>query len=388
MLIITALSVGQISYENALALAIGANVGTTITAIIGSMSSNIVGKRLAGAHLIFNFVTGLIAIVFMSQIMLSVEYISSIVGIAEDDYTLKLAVSHTIFNVIGVLVMVPFIGKLVVFLEKTLKHSDKKIKSDAEGAKYLNDSVLELPTTSIAAILRESKHLYNNAFEIIAHGLNVKRSNIVSSISIEEVIKDSYSDTAVDMDLFYEKKIKGIYGEIIDFATKAQSDMTPQNIKILYDIKIANRDLVEAVKDTKHLQKNLLKYAHSDNEHINEQYSSIRTGLSELLRKINIIATTDEDDVIILLLAKAKIHAERYDIVANGTLDNLIRKSLITNEMATSLMNDSSYAYDISIKLTEMAEIIFGNKDEDMRAFGEDMMMSDDDIQSILDKKD
>lgn len=186
MLIITALSVGQISYENALALAIGANVGTTITAIIGSMSSNIVGKRLAGAHLIFNFVTGLIAIVFMSQIMLSVEYISSIVGIAEDDYTLKLAVSHTIFNVIGVLVMVPFIGKLVVFLEKTLKHSDKKIKSDAEGAKYLNDSVLELPTTSIAAILRESKHLYNNAFEIIAHGLNVKRSNIVSSISIEE----------------------------------------------------------------------------------------------------------------------------------------------------------------------------------------------------------
>ena len=65
VLIITALSVGQISYENALALAIGANVGTTITAILGSMSSNIVGKRLAGAHLIFNMVTALIAIASM-----------------------------------------------------------------------------------------------------------------------------------------------------------------------------------------------------------------------------------------------------------------------------------------------------------------------------------
>ena len=59
VLTITALASGQIGYENALALAIGANVGTTITAIIGSFSSNEQGKRLAVAHLIFNLVTGL-----------------------------------------------------------------------------------------------------------------------------------------------------------------------------------------------------------------------------------------------------------------------------------------------------------------------------------------
>ena len=51
VLILTALAAGQITYENALALAIGANVGTTITAIIGSLSANVEGKRLAGAHL-------------------------------------------------------------------------------------------------------------------------------------------------------------------------------------------------------------------------------------------------------------------------------------------------------------------------------------------------
>ena len=54
VLTITALAVGQITYENALALAIGANVGKTRTAIIGSMSANEQGKRLAAAHLIFN----------------------------------------------------------------------------------------------------------------------------------------------------------------------------------------------------------------------------------------------------------------------------------------------------------------------------------------------
>jgi len=203
VLIITALAASQISYENALALAIGANVGTTITAIMGAMSSNIVGKRLAGAHLIFNVVTGLIAIIFMSQIMFFVDWISNIVGISNDDYTLKLAVFHTIFNVIGVAVMVPFIGKLVTFLERTLKDKSTADATHFDTTQYLNVSVLELPAISMAAILRETKHLYENAFEIITHGLNLKRENILSDSPLEEIVKDRYSKNAIDIDDFY-----------------------------------------------------------------------------------------------------------------------------------------------------------------------------------------
>ena len=95
ILAITALAADQVTYQNALALAIGSNVGTTITAILGSMSSNVQGKRLAAAHLIFNAVTALIAIVFIYQIGQGVNLISAWVGIADDDYTLKLAVFHT-----------------------------------------------------------------------------------------------------------------------------------------------------------------------------------------------------------------------------------------------------------------------------------------------------
>jgi len=102
VLILTALAAGQITYENALALAIGANVGTCITAILGALSANVEGKRLAAAHLIFNVSTGVIAIVFISQFLWGVEYISAMVGIADDDYTLKLAVFHTLFNITGV----------------------------------------------------------------------------------------------------------------------------------------------------------------------------------------------------------------------------------------------------------------------------------------------
>ncbi|MEA1914046.1 MAG: Na/Pi symporter [Campylobacterota bacterium] len=387
VLIITALAAGQISYENALALAIGANVGTTITAIIGAMSSNIVGKRLAGAHLIFNLTTGLIAIVLMQQIMFSVDYVSQFAGIAADDYTLKLAVFHTIFNLIGVLVMVPFINILVTFLENTLVEKNVPQKN-THTVRYLNESVLEFPSTSLISIIKESKHLYDNAFETIAHGLNMKKSTIISSISIHEVTDHPYDKNLFDIDDSYNRKIKGIYGEIIDFATRAQSTIPSSYIEELYRIKLANRNIVEAVKDTKHLQKNLFNYSKSTNQYIKKEYNLIQKELAKVLRNINIIATIDEDDEIIVLLSKSKLQLEKFDIIANGELDKLIRNKLITNEMATSLMNDSAYAHDISKNLIEMAEVLFTDKSEQTSSIDDEMLIDKEDIDNLLGTKD
>ena len=388
VLILAALSAGQITYENALALTIGANIGTTITAIIGSLSSNIDGKRLAGAHFIFNIVTALIAIILIDQIMYSVDAISNFIGIANDNHTLKLAVFDSLFKVMGVVMFIPFVNKLVAFLESTLKdkHPEETISFDT--AQYLNESVLELPTTAMAAIVKETKHLYANAFEIITHGLNLKREHILSDMPLEDVIKNVYSKSAIDIDDFYNHRIKGIYGEIIDFSTKAQSKMASEDIETLYKIKLANRDIVEAVKDTKHLQKNLVKYENNSNIHIQEQYNSIKIGLAELLRNVDLISKMTEEDEIILLLSKAKVHMQRYDILANGTLDNLIRNNLVTNEMATSLMNDSAYAYNISKNFIAMAEVIFIDPSSDMKGITEEMMISDEEINLILKQKD
>ncbi|MDX1769830.1 MAG: Na/Pi symporter, partial [Arenibacter troitsensis] len=117
-LILTALAVGQITYTNSLALSIGANVGTTITAIIGSLGSNISGKRLAGAHFIFNIVTGLIALVFIGYLGQLVDIISGWVGISQSNYTFKLSVFHSIFNVLGVIIMIPLINPLINILNR------------------------------------------------------------------------------------------------------------------------------------------------------------------------------------------------------------------------------------------------------------------------------
>ena len=116
VIIITALAAGQITYENGLGLAIGANIGTTITAILGLLSSKCDGRCLEGAHLIFNCITAIIAIALIYQLIQGVDVIAGAIGIAADDWTMKLAVFHSIFNTIGIAVMMPFTNQLVNFL--------------------------------------------------------------------------------------------------------------------------------------------------------------------------------------------------------------------------------------------------------------------------------
>ena len=56
--------------------------------------------------------------------------------------------------------------------------------------------------------------------------------------------------------------------------------------------------------------------------------------------------------------------------------------------MATSLMNDSAYAYDISKNLIAMAEITFADRSSNLQSLNEEMSMNADDIKEILEKKD
>ncbi|MCP4288798.1 MAG: Na/Pi cotransporter family protein, partial [Gammaproteobacteria bacterium] len=221
VLILTALAAGQITYENALALAIGANVGTTITAIIGSLSANVQGKRLAGAHLIFNVVTGVIAIVFIHQFVWAVDGISNRVGIATDNYTMKLAVFHTLFNVTGVLVMVPLIHRLSDSLYKYFPERELAVAEP----RYLNDAAFEFPETVLKSVKLEVWHLFDSAFELIAHGMNLHRTQILESEDLEKTLDEDREIHDFDMDELYESKVKVLYSAIVEFISRSQSEI-------------------------------------------------------------------------------------------------------------------------------------------------------------------
>ncbi len=378
VIIITALAAGQITYENGLGLAIGANIGTTITAILGSMSSNVQGKRLAGAHLIFNVATAVIAIALIRQLMGLVDVVSASVGIAADDWTLKLAVFHTIFNTIGIIVMMPFTAQLVQFLERLMPEKAVSVA----GPKYLNDSAVELPDTAIEAVRKETVHLYDNAFAIISHGLSLHRHDILSEREIDEFVQETKSVMPIDIDAEYNRNVKGLYSEIVDFISRVQTSLTPEQADELFALRAAGRDIVEAIKDTKHLHKNLALYIVSPNEHIRGEYNKIRAQLASVLRQIAETAASEEVDSMLSLDA-IKVEMEENDSTANGMLEQLIREGLITPQMATSLMNDVAYAYDVAKNLVQMGEALFARGDLAMREAERQLALDEDEAEAI-----
>jgi phosphate:Na+ symporter len=379
VLIITALAAGQITYENALALAIGANIGTTITAILGAMSANYQGKRLAAAHLVFNMSTGAIAIAFISQMVWAVDAISMRVGIAEDDYALKLAVFHTIFNVVGVVVMYPFVDKLVKALQKLFpKPAEKAVEPH-----FINEAAFDFPETLLESVRYETLHLYDNAVEIIAHGLNMHRTTIYSQTKLKAAIKSQRTVIEINLEQVYATKVKVLYGAILDFISQAQMKLPPDFSEDLYTLRGACYGVVRSTKEVQQFRENVSLYMRSDNPHIRKQYDAMRLQIARLLRAINEMRNMPEEDRDVLSLDDFRLEFEKKNIVHNGTMDELIRGGLITAHMATSLMNDLGFLRNIIWNLTDMGKAVFATKDIEAQEADELMALDEDDIEEI-----
>ncbi len=367
-LIITAVATGQIEYINALSLAIGANIGTTVTAIIGSLSSNFNGKRLAIAHFIFNMVTGFIAIVFLYQLADFVDVLALSLGIGDEDYAMKLALFHTIFNVIGVLAVAPFTAKLVVFLKGLFKEKRQGISR----AKYLDKVVVEVPEAAIAALKKEIIHLYDNASEVLSHALSLHRHRYIGmGDEISRVVESSVKQIDTNIDEFYQHKIKVLYGDIINYATISQENMSVEEQEKIYALKIACRDIVETIKDVKELQKNINRFLKSKNKYIRGEYNFLREGIAKILDSIHILRNSDDDFEI---FAKIKVLQEDFnklDLIGNARVDKLIREGKIEAKMTTSLINDSAYAYNIVQKLIDVSTVLW-IQDRQIQELGEE----------------
>ncbi|MCW1360837.1 Na/Pi symporter [Campylobacter jejuni] len=294
-LAITALSVGQISYENSIALAIGANVGSTMMTIIGSLNSNIEGKKLTVTHVLFNLIAAVLSIIFIKYYLEFTDILSLWLGILDNDYVLKLAVFTTIFNVIGVILLYPFISQMCAFLNYIVKENPKK--SSGDKTKYLNNSALEFSDSALEVLYLESKHLLNNAFSIVAKMISLEPADIYSKDEVKAIIEQRNKPLEESFETLYHNRFKNIYSEIIDFAVRATNEgENSKHTTQFMDIRRANLFMATAVKDAKDLQENILKFAFSNNEIIKNEYSHLRRNLLRMLRLLkDMIESSDID---------------------------------------------------------------------------------------------
>lgn len=384
VIIITALSAGQVTYENALALAIGANIGTTVTAILGALGANVEGRRLAAAHLIFNATTALVAIGFIYQLTDLVDWLSQHFGIANEDYTLKLAVFHSVFNVLGILLMLPLMKPMVAFLERRLKPHSGRSKP-----RYLNASAAELPDTLLIGVKKETLNLYDHAFAIICEGLRLDPEKIISKQSLKEIAGPLSLKKPIDIDERYALEVKSLYAEIIAVSSRSPAQLSTTQTEELYDYRNAGLDLIEAIKATKHLQKNLDHFHNSDHAVIRELYYKIRLRLARVLREMNLIRLEHEegDESVTSVSLDALAEEVRKTSKRRDTrLDKLIRDDVVSATLATSLMNDYTYAAKVSQELLTVANSLFADHDPEGRYAARSVLLEVDEISEALDQ--
>jgi len=364
-LIITALATNQIVYMNALELAIGANVGTTITAVLGAISSNSNGKRVALAHFIFNITTATVAVVFLYQLSDLTTSLASKIGIADNDYAMKLALFHTIFNLLGVIIVSPFTHRLVKYLETLFI----EVNIYALKPLYLDKVVINVPDAAVESIKKETIHLYDSAIEAISHSMFLHRHKFIKNADLERAVKDTDITLNTDINEFYTNKIKSLYGDIIYYATLSQENMNEEYQSKVYDLKLASRMIIEAIKNMRDLQKNILYYSKSKNSYVKDEYNNLRLYIARTIDTIEKLKEHEDELDVISAIELLKENTKALESIKNSRIDALIRENKIDSKMATSLINDSVFAYDVTQKLIQVATILW-IKDRDIRILG------------------
>lgn len=187
-LILTAVASGITHIDVAAAAVIGANIGTTSTALIASIGATAGAKRLAWAHVAFNLLTGIVA---LASLPLFWSFTASIARMAnmENNHLVILAIFHTCFNVLGIILMWP----LEPWLSKKLASLYQPKPSQSTGVVYLDANAAMIPDLAIRAMTKELETLLlaidNLALPIPPHLPEIEQHNVEALTTIEERIK-------------------------------------------------------------------------------------------------------------------------------------------------------------------------------------------------------
>lgn len=163
-------SSGLLNFETSVAVILGENIGTTITANIAAIGTNVAARRTALCHLLFNVIgvaymlalfphfTSLVESITpgMSDFAITTQQQASAYGLDMGDkpYIARhIANTHTLFNVINTLVFLPFIGILATIASKMISSTEAELDVQL---KYIDNRMLETPPLALSQARAET----------------------------------------------------------------------------------------------------------------------------------------------------------------------------------------------------------------------------------------
>lgn len=178
---------GAISYETAIPLVLGANIGTCVTALIGSIGTNKNAKRVVAMHFFANVIGSLLCMIIL--------YVLQIFnfGLLDDNVpVVGVAIIHSLFNLINTVILLPAKKPLIKLC--TVVIPDKEERTHTV---FLDERLFHNTPLAISECYRLSCEMAEHAKDSISRAIGVfnnYKTEEVQYIREKENLMDKYED--------------------------------------------------------------------------------------------------------------------------------------------------------------------------------------------------
>ncbi|MGQ7959815.1 Na/Pi cotransporter family protein [Pseudomonas sp. SP16.1] len=379
MLTLTALGGGQLGLEQGLAIAVGSNLGSTVTAVLGALGGERPGQRLALVHVLFNLSTGLIALLLLLPLAALVRWLTGPLGLG-DNPLIQLALFHSLFNALGVALFWPWQARLAELLQRWLPDRAEprvliaelagqvQARAPVSRARYLDDNALVSADSAAHALVLELRHLARLSLEVICHALFLPVDQLARERPDEALLAARPAARQLDAETLYQRHIKGVYGDLLDFVGRLQLSLDEAHQQFWVNCQLAALQLVDAVKDAKHLQKNLGRYLDGPDCAARQAYVGLRQHLLGVLHQVRELGRMElPEQAWDERLELFDQQAASFDAAFRQQLFAAVRERRLDGGQASSLMNDLGYVSRITQSLRNVLMLGQGEGNELLR---------------------
>ena len=181
---------GSVSYDMAIPIIMGQNIGTCVTALISSIGVNRNAKKVAVIHISFNLIgtTALLALYYGIGMFVDFSFANASINAQ------GIAIVHSIFNISTTLLLLPFSNVLVKIANAVLR--DKTPDAETSGA-LLDERLLATPSVAIAecnTLTSKMAQIASDTLFLAIDNMSVYDSASTSKILENETILDNYED--------------------------------------------------------------------------------------------------------------------------------------------------------------------------------------------------
>lgn len=322
-LVLTAVSSAMVGFEEACAMVIGTNIGTTTTVIIGTFGATTSMKRVAFSHFFFNLVTALIAVALFYPITQLIIHSYP----TDKDPVIALAIFHTLFNLLGVIAFTPFIGIFSRLIKRI--YPEKK----AVYTKFIHSTLSDFPEASINAFKNEANYLY----QLVMHH-NLKALYIDETLVLNPIYTNEGNRIVMPKELSQTYLlIKELQSELFDYASKLQAnELTPEDAEFINRILHSIRYAVSAAKTLKDYQHEFEALYSADNATGTQYYQYFRQELISFYMKLKTLSQQSEAAQMIPILHQLAENIKNE----NENFNQAIIQKLTKRELPSNLVNN------------------------------------------------